>query len=132
MAMSGERVSVHFPGEVLSLINKTHEALKQNGISRNLVISEATRIGLPGVLKKLRNKKTETPFSRHVQDVAASLDKGQDITTEVVCQMMRERGFNIEDAQLISRVSQYLRRLEKRRILRLHKKKGLKCVYRKA
>lgn len=127
-----QRVSIHFPAEVLSLINETHDALKSNGISRNFVITEATRIGLPGVLKKFRNKKVETPFSRHVQELAASFDKKQEITTETVCQIMREQGFKVEDKQLISRVSQYLRRLEKRKILRLHKRKGLKCVYRKA
>jgi len=126
------RVSVHFPEDVLAAVNETHDKLKDKNIARNLIITKAIRAGLPAVLKQLKDREPEVPFSKSVEDVVASFTKKQDITTKIVCERMREQGFDADKSDLMYKVSQCLVRLKQRETIKRHKLNGRKSVYRKA
>jgi hypothetical protein len=125
------RVSVHFPDDVLTKLNTAEETLGKKVPSRNFIITLATELGLPAVLKRYKDATEVIPFSDSVANVVASYTKSQNITTEGVCEKMRKDGFDMDEADLISKVSQCLVRLEKRGNLKFHNLDGRKRVYRR-
>lgn len=129
--VTANRVSVHFPDDVLSEVDTTFEKVKSKGFTRNYVITESTRAGLPKTLKRLLAEPDQIPFSESVAAVVKAFTKKQNITTEVVCEKMRERGFDIEESDLISKVSQCLVRLAKKEVVKFHHLDGRKRVYRR-
>lgn len=121
-------VPVYFPDDILTEIETAEGVLKPLGHTRNFIISQATKVGLPKILKMLKDKPASGTFTDLVEQICRTLPE-QDITTQLITDKLLELQPDLKGSSSLGNVSKFLERLSERNILRPGKLQGRKKVW---